>query len=279
LLVLDAVLMFSIPRFSAPRAGEVDYASIRFLRDNLGLQRFFSMGPIQANYGAYFGLAQINHNYLPLPRRWAEFVRARLDTRNGTPPYGSEVFNGARHGGEGPSGRQFLDNIAAYRDLGVKYVVVAHPHHFELPLVRESPAMKIYELPGYAPYLETIGAECRIEAPRRTEMSVDCPAPATLVRRELHFPGWQATIGEAPARIELHGEIFQAIALPSGRSSVRFAYAPPGIAWAWLACALGLLALLVPARWMPRTRSRLAASVPGTFPPPDPRERPAQAGR
>ena len=271
-LVVDAVMMFSIPRLSAPRAGDVDYASMRFLRDHLGMQRFFSMGPIEPNYGAYFGLGQVNHNYLPLPKNWAEFVRTRLDTRTGTPPFGSEVFNGARHRGDGNSGWQLYANIDSYREAGVRFVVVSHPHVLVHPFVpvRESAAMKIYELPGFAPYLETRGATCRIEAPRRTEMTVDCAAAATLVRRELYFPGWRATVDGAAAKVEPHGPIFQSIALPAGRSTVRFAYAPPGIGWAWLACAVGVLAFAAPLARRARTGSRLAASGRGSAPLPDP---------
>ena len=32
------------------------------------------------NYGAYLGIASINHNYLPVARRWTQFVRDRLDS-------------------------------------------------------------------------------------------------------------------------------------------------------------------------------------------------------
>ena len=48
--------------------------------------------------------------------------------------------------------------------------------------------------------------------------------------------------------IETPGELFQRVELPAGRSEVRFAYAPPGIGWAWLSAALALAALLLPYR-------------------------------
>jgi hypothetical protein len=43
-----------------------------------------------------------------------------------------------------------------------------------------------------------------------------------------------------------HGPLFQAIALPAGRSEVRFSYAPPHIGWAWLCAALAAAGLLAP---------------------------------
>jgi hypothetical protein len=233
--------MYAIPSLSNPRGGEVDTGSIRFLRDNLGLQRFFSLQAIEPNYGAYFGLPSINHNYLPLARRWAEFVRKRLDTAND-----KEYFNGGRHEGPTPSGQQLGANIAAYREVGVKYVV-ALPHHVVgLPLAYKGAAMTIYELPGHAPYFELLGANCRIDEPKRTSAIVTCEGPAQLVRRELFFPGWSATVGGNEVEIAEHGELFQRIALPSGKSEVRFSYAPPHIGWAWLAAALGAAALFAP---------------------------------
>jgi uncharacterized membrane protein YfhO len=91
-------------------------------------------------------------------------------------------------------------------------------------------------------------------------VSADCTRADVLVRRELYFPGWEATLGGRPVDIAEHGQLFQSIALPAGRSQVRFSYAPPHIGWAWLAAAAGLLAFAVPGlrrarRSAPRSRS------------------------
>lgn len=256
ILILDAVVMFTIPRLTYPRAGRIDEASLRFLRDNLGHQRFFSMGPIAPNYGAYFGLASIDHNYLPVPRRWSEFIRKRLDSLND-----SEVFNGERWGGPRSSTAELSANAAAYRWIGVKYVVIGREHdlgrHLGLPLAHDGEAMRIYALGGESPYFEAIGARCRVEGPLRTEPRLDCDGPATLVRRELHFPGWEARVNGKATPIEVHAELFQAVAVPAGKSEVRFSYAPPHIGWAWLAMALSAAALAVSlARRRPRLEPR-----------------------
>ena len=87
--------------------------------------------------------------------------------------------------------------------------------------------MNIYELPNPKPYFEPIGGHCSLHVTDRTHLSTDCGAPATLIRRELFFPGWGADINGAAAKISEYGDIFQAIQLPKGKSEVRFRYAPP----------------------------------------------------
>jgi hypothetical protein len=241
LLVFEAVLMYFVPTLSNPISGKVDHASIRFLRDNLELQRFFTLGPLAPNYGAYFGLASINHNYLPVAKRWVAFVQERLDTERPV-----EVFDGLRHGGDRPSGQQLGENIEAYKWVGVKYVLAAEPHQVGLPVAHKGEAMTIYELPGHSPYFEPLGSKCRIDEAKRTSAIITCDGSATLVRRELFFPGWTATVGGKETLILEHKGLFQEIALPAGRSDVRFSYAPPHIGWAWLAAALGAGALLAP---------------------------------
>lgn len=120
LLMFDATVMFAIPTLSNPRSGTIDKAAIGFLQQNLGLERFYTLGPIQANYGAYFNIASINHNYLPVPRLWTGWVMTHLD--RGADPI---VFNGNfSRGANQPSAEQELrGNLAAYEEAGVKYVV------------------------------------------------------------------------------------------------------------------------------------------------------------
>lgn len=62
LLMADAALLFGLPTLSNPAIGVVDVPAIHFLQHHLGHERFYTLGPIQPNYGAYFGIASINHN-------------------------------------------------------------------------------------------------------------------------------------------------------------------------------------------------------------------------
>ena len=123
ILVADSVAMFFIPTLANPRSGSIDTNAIRFLQKNLGLQRLFSLGPLQANYGAYFGIAAINHNYLPVSQRWVDWVRGNLDAYSDP-----IVFNGSFPRGPGAptQSQELVRNIARYEWIGVKYVVASN---------------------------------------------------------------------------------------------------------------------------------------------------------
>jgi len=241
LLAVEAAVMCAVPILSNTRSGRIDMQAVAFLRANLGLQRFFTFGPIQANYGAYFGIASINHNYLPVPESWVQHVHNHLDRKWSD----FTVFNGdaSRNSPE-----EFRGRLRAYENLGVKYVVT-HLHATsaeELPgvaRVYDDALLKIFQLPNPAPYFEALDAGCKVQPLERRKVRVECDQPATLVRRELYFPGWTATVNGAAAAISARDEIFQAVQLPKGTSEVRFRYAPPHIGWAWLAMWLGLAAL------------------------------------
>jgi hypothetical protein len=267
LLALDATLMFALPSLSARLHGKLDVAAIQFLQQNLGAQRFYTLGPFGPNYGAYFGVASINHNYLPVPRRWTDWVAAHLD-RAVVPA----VFVGNFH--PDPSQPSPADelrrNLAAYEEVGVKYVIapagqnpfVANPPAAASDAAPATPAqtadsprqvyadalMAIYELAGAKPYFEAIGGSCRLEPGSRRRVLADCATAATLVRRELYYPGWRAWIGDQPATIEANDDLFESVQLPPGRNLVTFRYAPPGVVWAWLAMALAVAALAAPPR-------------------------------
>jgi hypothetical protein len=239
LLVAEALLMFVIPMFANPRAGELDMDVVRFLRDNLGFHRFYTLGPFQPNYGAQFRIASVNYNVLPNSRKWYRWVADHLDQQ--AHPV---VFNGY-DGGRGAAPLQ--RNRVAYEEIGVRYVLAdkaVQPFSPGDParLVHKGRTLDIYELVNAKPYFESAGGHCRLETPYRSQVMADCDAPDRLVRRELFFPGWTATIGEADAPVLEYLDLYQSVMLPAGRSEVRFSYAPPHVGWAWLASFAGFLA-------------------------------------
>jgi hypothetical protein len=148
----------------------------------------------------------------------------------------------------------------------VRYVLAnkgVHPFGPQDParLIHQTPTLDIYELLNAKPYFESATGQCKFEAPDRSFVIADCAAPDRLVRRELMFPGWTATVNGANASVEEHLDLYQSVMLPAGRSEVRFDYAPRHIGWAWLACLLGFVASLGPMlfrrvrRSAPRNRS------------------------
>ncbi len=78
LIVIDAVMLFLVPLAAHEPPLFMDRETLGFLHDRMGLGRVYTAGPMQPNYGAYFGIAQINHNYLPLPSLWVGAVRSAL---------------------------------------------------------------------------------------------------------------------------------------------------------------------------------------------------------
>jgi hypothetical protein len=246
LLVVDAMLMAAIPTLANPRAGEVNRPAIEFLRANLGLQRFFTLGPIAPNYGAYFAIASINHNYLPVSRRWVEHVQRYLDPAHDD----GVVFDGRRYTATGA----VRENHREFERLGVRYVVTpvgVNPfhQHATVKLVYLDDQLAIFELPDPKPYFEASAPGCTVTARGRLDATVNCPEPASLVRRELFFPGWAATVNGRAAPLTEHDGLFQALALPAGTSEVRYRYAPPHIEWAWMAMFMAVSILALATAW------------------------------
>lgn len=242
-LAVEATLFCAIPILSNPRGSRIDTQAIEFLREGLGLRRFYTIGPIEPNYGAYFGIASLNHNYLPVPQLWVEHIQKRLD-RKWTEV---SVFNGDP---KRNSREELRNNIAAFQEAAVKYVVTFPNESLEgvegVKQVYADSRMRIFELPNPRPYFGDAAGRCRVQAIDRTSARVQCDEASSVVRRELFFPGWTATVNGKDGTIKLADSVFQSIDLPRGASEVRFAYAPPHIGWAWLAMWMGLAALLAP---------------------------------
>ena len=121
LLLADASVLFMVPLLSGPRRPALDVGSIAFLQQNLGLQRFYTLGPFQPNYAGVFGIASINYLYVPLPRSFPDWTRTHLDPRadpvlflGGFPPDtpGTPSHTDA-----------LLSNLDAFAGIGVRYVV------------------------------------------------------------------------------------------------------------------------------------------------------------
>jgi len=240
LLVVDAALMAFIPVLSAPRAGDVDESALRFLQEHLGQQRFFTLGPITPNYGAYFGIASINHNYLPVSARWRDEIRRGLHSRRED----AVVFDGRDV--EAPAmARERVEELSR---LGVRYVVAPagvdpYKGRDEIHVAYRDELLTIFELPKPAPYFDATPGACKLSFADREKVMADCEAPALLVRRELYFPGWHATRAGTRLDVLPYEDLFQSVPVPKGRSEVRFHYSPPHIEWAWAAVLLSALCL------------------------------------
>jgi len=114
----EALLLFAIPLFSGLRQTEIDTRPVAFLKSHLGLNRFFSLGPMSPNYSAFFAIPAINHISLPVDSAWVGYLRTQLD-----PALDATTFSGtwpppliARY-------EEVRRHVHALESLGVKYVV------------------------------------------------------------------------------------------------------------------------------------------------------------
>lgn len=229
---IELIVLFAIPVASHPSATAPELGGIAFLQKNLGFQRFVSLGPIEANYGSYFGIAQLDHNDLPVPKDWVAYAKRHLD-----PAADPIVLRPS-------SAAALVARLPAYAAAGTRFVVA--PAARPVPGLTERYAdrlMRIYEVPGTQSYFHANG--CAVQASSRTVAEIDCARPARLDRLELWMPGWTASVNGRDAPVTARSEIFQAVDLPAGRSRVEFRYAPPMLPLAYLLCAAGFIGLLV----------------------------------
>lgn len=373
MLAIDAVTLFSVPSFSGVSSGRSGSAGVSYLKQHIGTNRFYTLGPISPNYGAYYRIPSINHNYLPIAANWVRYIKDHID------PYSDPVcFTGnfARKDAKAPSQTEVLrENIAQYKQIGVRYVVSPHSKNpfertsslavmdsgnrpfnlangqsvdgkisgrqfignrvsairilignysgksdgilkirlsangfsvsgernlqesqndqpflislnqpitsstgdiqYELshsggtvPVaiwiwpqkdgqqahnsdnipsgyapklefinmreqdeerpqrVFESSDMDIYELSGAKPYFEIVQGDCHLKVENRSVVSVNCSSESQLIRRELYYPGWRASVAGKKLHIEQYNDIFQAIRIPPGQYKIAFTYIP-----------------------------------------------------
>ena len=247
LISLDALALFVLPEFSAPRSVKIDNAPIPYLKSHVGLSRFGSLGPLNPDYGSYYGLRSIVVDDALLPKTFAHYVQRNLD-----PEVLPLIFTGAQPGPPGaPTPEQeLLSHLAGYRQAGVRYILT--PPAVKLPLARHefkivfrSPTTLIYRLSGASPYFTATQPGCTVKAQNWQSARISCSASTTLVRRETYMPGWTAQVDGHARPLHEYDGVFQAVAVPAGTHKVTFGFEPPRIRWAELAFIIGCLWLIV----------------------------------
>ena len=260
IVILEAALYFCIPIGAYPTRGSLELGGVSFLQQNLGYQRFYTLGPIAPNYSAYFGIASINHMYNPVTQSWVDYIAGHFNAHLHNPNH----FTGL----DVNSVDALRDNLANYEAVGVKYVVAQSGNNpfsqneSEVPLpqaVYSDQVMTIYELPNPALYVNAPG--CTLETISRTDFVVNCSAPSTLTRLEENMAGWRAEVNGKPMAILPYGEIFQQIALPEGRSVVHFSFVPSHMQVGVLLFGLGWIILVFGFVLTAKNRKRLRLPV------------------
>jgi hypothetical protein len=93
LLVIDAIALFSVPLFSGGTSAPSLSDAVNYLIKRIGSNRFYTLGPIAPNYGAYYHIASINYSSLPVAENWVKYINEHID------PYADpSVFDGFADG-------------------------------------------------------------------------------------------------------------------------------------------------------------------------------------
>jgi hypothetical protein len=289
IVAAESVALLGFTYLSAPPPTPLRLGSVVWLQQHLGAQRFYTLGPIQPDYGSYFGIGEANVNDLPIPETWNRYIQTGLD-----PNATGGVFTGmVRNNPAGPTPAQELTaHLADFESVGVRYVVEggngldAQGQPFPATgtppwpsgprLVYQDPFTEIWELPSAAPAFSVVSRPvpepsrpattprgCAVTGSGWDAATVDCPRPITLVRRVLFAPGWSATVNgvAVPVVADRSGPpgLFQSVSVPAGRSTVRFTYLPPhevaAVGVALLALLFLVISLAAP-RWTRRDRAR-----------------------
>ncbi|HEX4774497.1 MAG TPA: YfhO family protein [Candidatus Saccharimonadales bacterium] len=261
IIVADVMLMFIFPQLSAPSRTQVDTAPVSFLQTHLESYRMFSLGPIQPNYGSYYGIASIDTNNLPLSKNWTNYMTKYLD-----PAANPAAFSGVDPPSPGSLSPKdvFLKNLSSYEYVGVKYLVTfpstLTPSEIQtvgLKSVFTSAAATIYQLPSPQPYFAVTGGACNIvSSDGKARVTLECSRSGQLLRRELYSPGWSVKSGSLPLSVKKNGSLFQAVEVPSGSHTLDFNYLPPHIyiglflfIFGWLLVGLAYLKTPMPSSW------------------------------
>ena len=121
IMLLEAIVLISLPQLAGVRRGRIDLGVVSFLKAHQHLSRLYTLGPLGVNYPAMFRLAAINGTQLPLPLDWAHFITHRLD------PYANPImFTGSEP--RGRSGRpdqtaELRRHLGSYKAIGVRYIL------------------------------------------------------------------------------------------------------------------------------------------------------------
>jgi hypothetical protein len=236
---LEALVFIVIPTLSYPSSATIGLGGIHYLQRHRELDRVYSLGPLQPNYGSYYGFAYLNYNDLPIPFKTVTYIKEHLDST--ADPV---VYIPNRNRSPDDQRLNFMRNIDAFERVGVKYVLAGSNDPIPDPsAIRkfQDSTMAIYELPHPGAYFSATG--CRIDATSREALTATCAGERSLCRLELNAPGWTADVDGRSVATGTCGDVFQSVPLPRGVSHIVFRYAPPFLTVAMVLAAFGFVAL------------------------------------
>jgi hypothetical protein len=256
-ICVESTLLLGFTYASAPPPPTLHLGSVTWLQAHLGTYRFATLGPIQPNYGSYFGIAEVNTTDLPEPSDWVIYVNSELDTNSP-----ALLFTGAAiidRQAQSPAA-EFTSHLANFEAVGVRYIVTnasgVDVFGARFPtagtaawpggprVVYHDSFAEIWELPTPAPLFSLVagppensvnttfvGAGCAVTGQGWDQATVTCSRPSMLIRQVQFMPGWSADVNGNPVAVNKvpfgPTGLFQEVSVPSGRSIVRFNFLPP----------------------------------------------------
>jgi hypothetical protein len=129
IVMITSLALYGLPLLSGTRDRALDEQPIAFLRAHLGLSRFYAAPVPEPNYGAYYEIASINHNYLPVPQNWVDFLHARVSPAlDGVEFHGTGLAASVEETADQPFAPNRTIPVAqilhTYEDLAVRYLVL-----------------------------------------------------------------------------------------------------------------------------------------------------------
>jgi len=252
--------------------------ALEFLSKDESLYRVLGLGwTLAPNTGIVYGLQDVRGQDFATVKRYEELITGGsgafffYNTVATLPPALADLgvkYLLAAQGWTPPSAdfeKVYSDEIAVYRhksfreraEIFHRYEVAPPPEILERmrsPRGRPKGTLLLERDPAVPakPSTTSAGASsARVirYAPDEVVIEAHASRPGLLLLRDTYYPGWKAAVDGAPADILRADYNFRAVAVPAGKSEVRFLYAPAsvyaglGLAGASLA-ALALLLLL-----------------------------------
>lgn len=142
-------------------------------------------------------------------------------------------------------GRSLTKCLCSVTIIGVKRVFATG-----LKVVFRSETTAILEMPNPGAYFTSLEGSCQPSFVSLDEVKANCQTAGTILRRELYMPGWRA-IDQSGKDLPLvqNGSLFQAVKVTQDTRSVKFAFSPPHIGWAYLSFALAAMIIILNLAW------------------------------
>ncbi len=120
MLVIELFGFFEVPILAFPRSVTYDTGVVDYLRTHVGTQRYYTIGPVSPDFGAFYGIPSLDLIDLPVPRNWTNYVSSQLNECVSPWQFG----NGAPLPNCAIPAYEEIMHAPAYEQSGVRYFVI-----------------------------------------------------------------------------------------------------------------------------------------------------------